>query len=126
MVWVVYGRRLTRDFPRFIKEHKFSPTELKPGIMNVDFADEYFPRNWLKNSVPVLFDFLSIDNPEGINTKRQSLYSLFPSHDDFEAVFAIIPRKTFIKTVLNGEWNRRIQAFMDEMEEQHREKGKER
>nr|WP_288210078.1 competence protein CoiA family protein [uncultured Dysgonomonas sp.] len=126
MVWVVDGTRLTRDFPRFIKGGKFDPTELKPGIIKVDFADDYFPRNWLKSSVPVVFDFLGLDDPASVDNTRKTLYCLFPSHDDFEAVFAEIPRGAFIKTVLNGEWSERVTAFMDEMEQEYIETQKQR
>lgn len=126
MVWVVDGTRLTRDFPRFIKGGKFDPIELKPGIIKVDFADDYFPRNWLKTSVPVVFDFLGLNDPASADYTRKTLYCLFPSHDDFEAIFAKIPRKVFIKAVLNGEWSERVTAFMDEMEQEYIEKQKQR
>lgn len=121
MVWVVDGTRLTRDFPRLVKKHKFEPYELKPGIIKVDFVYDFFPNNWLNSSVPVVFDFLGMDNPDSDNPKRQELYCLFPSHDEYEAVYAVIPRKAFIKTVLSGEWSNRIKAFMDEMEQEHLE-----
>lgn len=126
MVWVVDGTRLTRDFPRFIKGGKFDPTELKPGIIKVDFADDYFPRNWLKASVPVVFDFLGLDDYASADYTRKTLYCLFPSHDDFEAVFAEIPRGVFIKTVLNGEWSERVATFMSIMEQEYIEKQKQR
>lgn len=126
MVWVVDGTRLSRDFPRFIKGGKFGSTELKPGIKHVEFADDFFPRNWLKSSVPVVFDFLGLENPSNADLTRKTLYCLFPSHDEFNAVFAEIPRKAFIKTVLNGEWKDRVHAFMDIMEQEHKEKEKRR
>lgn len=126
MVWVVDGTRLQRDLPRFVKGGKFSARELKPGVMHVDFADDYFPRNWLKSSVPVVFDFLGLDNPDSQDDMRNNLYCLFPSHDEWEAVFAKIPRKVFVKTTISGEWSERVRAFMDEMEQEHREKERQR
>ena len=122
MVWVVDGTRLQRDLPRFVKGGKFQPKELKPGIMHIDFANDYFPRNWLNSSVPVVFDFLGLDTIDSASDIRDCLYCLFPSHDECKAVFAIIPRKTFIRTVFNGEWNIHSRAFMDEMEAEWREK----
>lgn len=122
MVWVVDGTRLSRDFPRFLKGGKFGSTELKPGVMHIEFADDFFPRNWLRSSVPVVFDFLGLDNPDSADHIRKTLYCLFPSHDEYNAVFAKISRKAFIKTVLNGEWSDRVRAYMDEMEQKYIEK----
>ena len=126
MVWVVDGTRLKRDLPRFAKGGKFQARELKPGIMQVDFVDDYFPRNWLKSSVPVIFDFLGLDLPKSKEDMRNHLYCLFPTHDEWEAVFAIIPRKVFVRTALNGELKERMRKFMDEMEADWREKQRKR
>lgn len=120
MVWVVDGTRLKHDLPRFLKGGKFGATELKPGIMKVHFVMDFFPRNWLKSSVPVVFDFMGLDIPNSPDDMRNNLYCLFPSHDEFEAVFAVIPRKTFIRKTLDGQWSERARAFMDDLEAEGR------
>lgn len=122
MVWVVDGTRLSRDFNRLVKKHKFEPRELKPGMIKVDFVYDFFPSNWLNSSVPVVFDFLGLDNPDSADPNRKKLYCLFPSHDEYEAVYAEIPRNVFIRTALNGEWSERVGAYMDKMEQEHIER----
>lgn len=126
MVWVVDGTRLSRDFPRFVKGGKFGSIELKPGIRKAEFGYEFFPSNWLRSSVPVVFDFLGLDNVASADPIRRNLYCLFPSHDEYNAVYAEIPRGAFVKTVLNGKWSERVTAFMDEMEQEYIETQKQR
>ena len=121
MVWIVDGTRLKYDLPRFLKGGKFGAIQLKPGIMHVEFADDFFPRNWIKSYVPVVFYFYGLGNSDCPENIRHNLFCLFPSHDDFEAVYAIIPRRVFIRTVINGEWSERARAFMDEMEAEWQE-----
>ena len=126
MVWVVDGTRLKYDLPRFIKGGKFGATQVKPGIMQVHFVMDFFPSNWLKSSVPVVFDFLGLDSTDNPDDIRNNLYCLFPSHDDFEAVYAIIPRNVFIRTTLNGEWSERTRLYMDKMEAEWQEEQRKR
>lgn len=127
MVWVVDGTRLKNDWPRFLKGScKSEAKELKPGIIHVDFADDYFPRNWLKSSVPVVFDFLGLDNSNDRDEIKNNLYCLFPSHDEWEAIYAIIPRKVFVRTIFNGEWCTRTRNFMNTMEIEWQKKEQER
>lgn len=121
MAWVVDGTRLKHDLPRFLKGGKFGWTEIKPGMIKVHFVMDFFPRNWLKSSVPVVFDFLGLDTPDGPDDVRNNLYCLFPSHDDCEAVYAIIPRNLFVRTVLDGRWSECARAYMDELDAEWQE-----
>lgn len=125
MVWVVDGTRLQRDLPRFIKGSKDS-VKLKQGVFRVHFVDDCFPRSWLKSSVPVIFDFLGNEPTTSTDDMRNNLYCLFPSPSEWEAVFAEIPRKVFIKTTLNGEWSERVSAFLSELENERRERQRRR
>lgn len=119
MVWVVDGTRLKRDYPRFIKEWKsydVYQTE-KENIFKVSFPEYCFPESWLKSSVPVIFDFRgdgTLVDSEGL---RNNLYCLFPQFGR-NARVAVISRKAFLNTTINGEWSSRVQEFINEFRRQ--------
>lgn len=117
MVWVVDGTRLTRDYPRFVKASK-EFYQVKDRILGHYFADECFPRQWIKSSVPVVFDFFGGESLDTADEIQRNLYCLFPTDDDFEALFAEISRKAFITAVMSGEWSLRVQGFLDEIRAQ--------
>lgn len=116
MVWVVDGTRLKRDYPRFLKEWKRDGiSEVRQtdnvGIFEIWFPEFCFPENWLKSSVPVVFDFRgdgSLDDSDGL---RNPLYCLFPQVGRHARV-AEISRKAFITTTINGQWTSRVQEFI--------------
>lgn len=126
MIWVVDGTRLQRDFARFVKKKKFPEIKLQSGIFRIEFADEFFPRNWLNSSVPVIFDFLGNESLDSSDNVRKNMYCLFPSHNEWEAVFATIPRQIFIRTALNGELSERIRNYMNKMEVEWQDKQRKR
>lgn len=103
MIWVVDGTRLKKDYPRFIKGHGDFRMTNKQGIFLVDFPDECFPASWLGSSVPVIFDFLGIENAN-VRDMRNHLYCLFPKQNKRESVLAVMTREYLIQNCLNGRF----------------------
>ncbi|WP_299187579.1 competence protein CoiA family protein [uncultured Aquimarina sp.] len=111
MVWVVDGTRLKRDYSRFTKgKSDFTKTD-KPGIFKVDFPEECFPSAWLESSVTVVFDFGRLS--ESISGVSNPMYCLFPDISEYYALVAEINRNIFIKTTQNGEWQSRLEEFLN-------------
>lgn len=122
MVWVVDGTRLKRDYPRFLKEWKRDGiSEVRQtdnvGIFEIWFPEFCFPENWLKSSVPVVFDFRGDGSLDDSNGLRNSLYCLFPQVGRHARV-AEISRKAFVTTTTNGEWTSRVQEFINTFRKQ--------
>lgn len=119
MIWVVDGTRLKRDYPRFLKEWKSDgisdvhKTD-KSQIFEVWFPEFCFPGEWLKSSVPVIFDFRGDGALEDLEGKRNTLYCLFPQVGRHARV-AEISRKAFISATINEEWTLRVQKFLNDL-----------
>lgn len=126
LVWVVDGTRLKNDYPRFAKK-KGTFSEVKKGIFQVASPEKCFPSAWLDSSAPVVFDFYSNEATSEFNEISQSiLYCLLPVKIEGCVRVAIFTRTTFVNTVINGEWLRRIREHMDEIiQERERQKLKE-
>ena len=92
MNWVVDGTRLKNDFKRFVKiiddismARVIFPITIPNqnnrqvgNIIEVNYPEEIFPKNWLNSTVPVVFDFkglASIDAPSDI---RHYIFCLLP------------------------------------------------
>lgn len=103
MVWVVDGTRLKKDYERFL-ESKYAIRPFKPGIWFCSFPEKYFPKNWVQNSKPVIFDFLGLEEATNLNDPRKSLYCLFPQRIGNEVMLMAISRKEFIDTANNGKF----------------------
>jgi hypothetical protein len=117
MIWIVDGTRLKRDYPRFLKEWKRDGiSEVRQtdsvGIFEICFPEFCFPENWLKSSVPVVFDFRGDGSLDDLNGLRNPLYCLFPQVGKHARV-AEISRKAFVTTTTNGEWTSRVQEFIN-------------
>lgn len=118
MIWVVDGTRLKRDFPRFLKGklNEFENTIFydtdNPNIFKVDLIDWCLPLNWLKSSVPVIFDFLGNESFPSTDNLRNKLYCLFPQVGKYARI-AEISREAFIKSVTIGDWVCRAKNFTD-------------
>lgn len=122
MVWVVDGTRLKRDYPRFLKEwNRDGISEVRQtdnvGIFEIWFPEFCFPENWLKSSVPVVFDFRGDGSLDDLNGLRNPLYCLFPQVGRHARV-AEISRKAFVTTTTNGEWTSRVQEFISNFRKQ--------
>ncbi|WP_277017293.1 competence protein CoiA [Flavobacterium lindanitolerans] len=120
MIWVVDGTRLQRDFPRFIKAQKDFVHMDKPKIFGVEFADECFPKNWLGSSVPVIFDFNGTNTIKNEKNEGTQLYCIFPIQVGWLTIFAEMPRKTLVKSIIDGEWQTRYQNFINDLIEHNR------
>ncbi len=101
MVWVVDGTRIKRDYSRFLKGINEIRRTNTPGYFILDFPDECFPKSWLGSSVPVIFDFLGMEQLEGGTDLRKNLYCLLSENKD-KTVLAVIDRESFIGSALNG------------------------
>jgi len=110
MVWVADSTRLKYDFKRFAKEKK-NFVDIQPGIFQVDYSEETFPAAWVKSSVPFIFDFLDTATTS-IVLERNFLYCLFPVQIGRYVFVADIPRKAFIKSVIDGQWSVRYENYM--------------
>lgn len=113
MIWVVDGMRLKYDFSRFQKKvqenrKEFLKIRQNLKVFSIDFYYEVFPKNWLECSVPVIFDFLGIENENNANLFQKYLYCLLPikivQPDDWSAFLFYMPRKDFIPFIKNNEW----------------------
>lgn len=115
MIWVIDGTRLKLDYPRFAKAIE-SFQIVKKQVYRVDFPEECFPTDWLNSAVPVIIDFLDREISYELNeNKRKPLYCLFPVKIGKSAIVADIPRTTFVKTIINGQWLERARKFMEEI-----------
>ena len=77
MIWVVDGSRLKNDWIRFNNKHQL-------------------PTQWLNSKVPVVFDFLGLEQTEQNNSKKKKLYYILPQ--DKQKYFTI-DRDKFIKII---------------------------
>ena len=98
MVWVVDGTRLQRDYPRFKNKFNEFKSKAQKGVYFVEFIDEVFPKNWLKSSVPVIFNFqgLSLDESDQFKTP---LWCLLPQTDSFSCLIVCLRKTDFINKV---------------------------
>jgi hypothetical protein len=104
MFWVVDGSRLKRDFPRFQKGAKDFRTTPLNGLFLSSFPEECFPPTWLECSVPVVFDFLSINLVETPDLARQPVWCLFPGRAERNAVVAALSYENFIQAATNNPY----------------------
>ena len=112
MVWVVDGARIKHDYSRFSKAKENFKTTNMLHIFAVEFAEECLPKNWLKNSVPVVFDFQHAKEIPYQEDFRKNLYCLFPNQLGRFKILAEISRTAFINKIKEGEWSQRVETFM--------------
>jgi competence CoiA-like predicted nuclease len=115
MVWVVDGARLKHDYPRFLKAKRNFKTTNMPQIFLVEFGEECFPKNWLKNSAPVVFDFQNAQEVSYMENVKNNLYCLFPNQLGKFKILAEISKTAFINKITDGEWSKRVQNFMNKI-----------
>jgi competence protein CoiA len=102
MVWVVDGLKNKFSRKRFQtwKEYAY---RLKPSVYGIVHPNMFIPIQWLDSSVPVVFDFGPEKNNLENDEDEQKLYCLFPRIERL-IIFAVITKKAFIKSTVNGEW----------------------
>jgi competence protein CoiA len=121
MVWVVDGRRLKRDYSRFLKEKEdFRP--IRKGVFKVWFPEACFPTAWLNSRVPILFDFSWSETSSHIDDKQDVLFCLFPIRLGTDVIVAEIRKRAFIRTVISGEWLMRVQRFTQDLFQEQKQK----
>lgn len=101
MLWVVDGTRLKNDYPRFLKSKdslRWMNFVGDIGFFRLIFPEECFPSMWVESSVPVVFDFKGLEGDES----SDDLWCLLPGRAEGSAVGVVMPRSTFIKTVLSN------------------------
>jgi hypothetical protein len=97
MVWVVDGSRLQRDYPRFNRgKDSFRRTNIG-GHFFLACPDECFPAMWLDSSVPVIFDFRSVDQVQVSDIFREALWCLLPGRVEGSAIVVGMSREQFVK-----------------------------
>ena len=118
MNWVVDGTRLQNDFKRFSKKIKGS-TDIRiiapihtadhkfhvGNILEISFAEEAFPKDWMDSTVPVVFDFLGMNDISDKNDIRQCVFCLLPMKTSGYGRFGIqILKSVFIEHAKTGVW----------------------
>src|SRR5690606_22196594 len=88
MVWVLNGRRLKRDYRRFIKEGGNWIQSLHNGMFKVYDLEKCFPKDWLYSPVPVIFDFSGMEAQVDGGEEWSGLFCLFPKWFDNYAKLA--------------------------------------
>jgi competence protein CoiA len=105
MVWVVDGTRLQRDYPRFKNKFNEFKQKAQKGVYFVEFIDEVFPKNWLKSSVPVIFDFQGLTMDESDQYKTL-LWCLLPQTDSFSGLIVCLRKSDFFCTSIKALFHR--------------------
>lgn len=91
MVWVVDGKRLVRDRPRFVENKGLLAWTGKPGLFTTPVAEKVFQRNWVGSTAQVFFDFGPLES------QPDYLWCLLPERVEGDAVVAAISRASFVK-----------------------------
>ena len=132
MNWVVDGTRLKNDYKRFEKGIKENIGNISPiynqeeilvgNLLEISFADELLPKNWLNSNVPVVFDFKGLNEINEPNDLRQSVFCLLPLKDIFHRYLIQIPIQYFIETAKSGLWANFVNNCVNELQKliQHR------
>ncbi|MBQ2983451.1 MAG: hypothetical protein IJD57_01465 [Candidatus Gastranaerophilales bacterium] len=102
MLWVVDGTRLKNDYPKFQNgtfELIGKPAE--PTLFLCHNPQSAIPKMWRNSNVPILFDFLGLEENIPQNDIRQFLFCVLPVIVDNKAIIVRMTRSTFIYNVQN-------------------------
>jgi hypothetical protein len=102
MIWVVDGARLKRDYPRFLNAQRNFQRTQKQGAYLVESIEDCFPSNWIKSSVPVIFDFKGIELTSVPNDMKDLLYCLYPQPIAGKSLVVFFQRQHLITLLVNG------------------------
>jgi competence CoiA-like predicted nuclease len=114
LVWVVDGTRLKSDYTRFLNE-RINFINFKNSLFYVYFVEETFNKNWIESKIPIVFDFLGLENENETVDYKKFLYCLFPIRLGTTAIVAEISRSAFIKSIHTGEWLTKTENFIKEI-----------
>ena len=104
MVWVVDGKRLQRDYKRFIKafqDGEVHQIQNRPVFL-IDFPEEHLPNNWLNSSKPVFIDFNEIQEAKEFIDTNRFMPCILPSRDKSKAVIFLFSRNEFMEKIRSG------------------------
>lgn len=131
MNWVVDCTRLKNDFNRFKKiiNNISIARELVPislpiqnqgnikigSIVEINYAEDIFPKNWLNSSVPVVFDFKGLNQLENQDI-RHYIFCLLPKENTSSQRYAIqIPIPIFVENAKTGSWELFVNTCINEL-----------
>lgn len=86
------------------------------NIIEVNYPEEIFPKNWLNSAVSVVFDFkglASIDVPSDI---RHYIFCLLPIKNAYKRYVIQVSRLDFIENAKTGSWEFFINREMGTLE----------
>ena len=86
------------------------------NIIEVNYPEDIFPKNWLNSTVPVVFDFkglTSIDAPSDI---RYSIFCLLPIKNAYKRYVIQVSRLDFIENAKTGSWEFFVNREMNILE----------
>lgn len=117
MIWVVDGSNSRNDFAysRFVKNKPSSSILNKAGFYWCFNPEKQFPKNWLNSHVPVVFDFLGLNQAVGNKDPQKPLYYLYPQKIRERNVFAAISRKNFIELSTKGRLLNTMNKHLEEL-----------
>lgn len=101
MLWVVDGTRLKTDYKRFAHSDYIYHSKIK-GLYYTQAPNEVFPNAWLNSSVPVVFDFLGLEDECNADKQKIPLYCLLNRKVDDLTIFITISRPKFIHYTTEG------------------------
>jgi competence protein CoiA len=117
LIWVVDGSRRANDYKRFQKKSHYLTTfyKDKKDIFQVSNIEDLLPSYWTDCPVPVIFDFMTITNNIEFCSSKGFLYCLFPQRVGRNAILAKISSVSFVKSIVEGEWDKNYSVFLDEL-----------
>ena len=97
MIWVVDCSYLKSSYEKFQK--KIVSKDTIEGTNFAHVCRDYFPNNWRKNTVPVVFDFFGFKQSDD-----RLLYRIFPGNDIMEEICF----KQFVNEVKQNTFNEKL------------------
>lgn len=108
MTWVIDA---AKGYNKFIRNKKHLKETDIPNIYQTDYPEQFFPKAWINSEVPVIFDFLGLDQVESKLLPKYKLYCLFPNYGGTYRI-AEINRSSFIKSIHSSEWYSKTVNFL--------------
>lgn len=101
MLWVVDGTRLKTDYKRLLNSYSIHHSKVN-GLYYTSSPQNVFPSIWLNSNVPVIFDFLGLENESTAEKQKIPLYCLLHRKVDDLTIFITISRQKFIYYTIEG------------------------
>ncbi len=129
MNWVVDGTRCKNDYKRFCKNidntsiaRVIVPVRI-PGqnnsqvgnIIELYHPEDIFPKNWLNNAVPVVFDFKGLNQLENLTDIRNSVFCLLPMNNGETRYVIQILINYFVMNAKTNGWETFVKSITNEL-----------